>query len=46
MKRYLMNRIVALMRENDRLRAELAKQIPVINPEIVKYPDFEKPLKK
>ena len=46
MKRYLMNRIVALMRENDRLRAELAKQIKVVQPEIVKYPDFEKPIKK
>jgi len=34
------------MRENDRLRAELAKQIEVVKPEIVKYPDFEKPIKK
>ena len=41
-----MNRIVALMRENDRLRAELAKQVEVVKPEIVKYPDFEKPIKK
>ena len=41
-----MNRIVALMRENDRLRAEIAKQIKVVQPEIVKYPDFEKPIKK
>jgi hypothetical protein len=34
------------MRENDRLRAEIAKQIKVVQPEIVKYPDFEKPIKK
>jgi uncharacterized small protein (DUF1192 family) len=35
MKRYLMNRIVALMRENERLTAELAKQIEVVDAEIV-----------
>ena len=35
MKRYLMNRIVALMRENERLQLELAKQIEVVEPEII-----------
>lgn len=35
MKRYLMNRVVALMRENERLTAELAKQIEVVEPEII-----------
>ena len=35
MKRYLMNRIVALMRENERLQLELAKQIEVVDVEIV-----------
>jgi hypothetical protein len=40
--KFLEARIEALVKENQRL----IKLIPVVEPEIVKYPDFEKPLKK